>query len=183
MNERLNRRQFLSMNWDATVGFVGNLVLSQLDDEREFFRPPGASTEVEFLTLCTRCGLCKNACPEETISLFSLASGAKLANTPFIDPNIRPCTMCGKCIDVCPSHALTTIANGGSAVVGFADILPDNCLAFKDVMCDYCIRACPQTQAIYLDNGKPVVIAENCNGCGLCVSRCISVDKGIWIKL
>src|SRR5690554_4549517 len=101
MNDRVNRRQFLSLNLDAGVGFLGNLFFSQVETERDFFRPPGAGDEVEFLTSCTRCGLCREVCPENSISLFALTSGAKLAQTPFLDPNVNPCTMCSKCIDAC----------------------------------------------------------------------------------
>jgi ferredoxin-type protein NapG len=183
MNDRVNRRQFLSLNLDATVGFIGNLIYSQVETERDFFRPPGAGDEVDFLTSCTRCELCKKACPEESIRLFSITSGAKVVNTPFLDPNVRPCTMCGKCIEACEPGALTIkIASGNLNKIGRAEVQQSNCLTHKGIHCDYCIRVCPEEGALTIRNGKLVVNTENCTGCGLCVYRCISEAVGIWVK-
>lgn len=178
MSDRLNRRQFFSLNLEATVGFLGNFLAPQFDLEREFFRPPGTKSELEFLTACNRCGLCKESCPEGIIKMFSLSQGAKLAGTPYIDPNESPCTFCKKCIEVCPTNALQT---EDSASIGYARLNENTCLTFKDVMCDYCVYSCPEKDAIKLVNGKPVITRENCNGCGLCVSNCISDAKGIYI--
>jgi ferredoxin-type protein NapG len=183
MTNRVNRRQFLSLNLDATVGFLGNLFLSQVETERDFFRPPGAGDEVEFLTLCIRCGLCNTACPEGSIQLFSVNSGAKLAQTPFLDPNVNPCTMCGNCIEVCETGALTSEpASGKPYRIGRAEVQQGNCLTYKGTLCDYCIRVCPVDEALAVSNGKLVLNLHNCTGCGLCVSNCISEPAGIWIK-
>jgi ferredoxin-type protein NapG len=181
MNSRVNRRQFLSLNLDATVGFLGNLFFSQVETERDFFRPPGAGAEMEFLTSCTRCGLCKEACPEDSIRLFSMASGAKIVHTPFLDPNVKPCTMCGGCIDACEAGALGP-TNGTHYKIGMAEVQQENCLTFKDIRCDYCIRACPKDEVLEICKGKLIVNSKNCTGCGLCVSSCISESAGIWVK-
>lgn len=177
MSDRLSRRQFFSLNLEATVGFLGNFLAPQLDLERDFFRPPGTDSELEFLTACNRCGLCKEACPEGIINLFSISKGAKLVNTPYINPNESPCTFCKKCIEVCPTKAL----HDDSPIIGYASINKNTCLTFKDVMCDYCVYACPEDDAIKLENGKPIINKANCNGCGACVSSCISEAKGIYI--
>lgn len=180
MSDRLNRRQFFSVNLEAAAGFLGNFLTPQLDLEREFFRPPGTGSELEFLTSCTRCGICKDACPENIIHLFSLSSGAKLVNTPYMNPNNSPCTFCNKCIDVCPTDALSL---EGEMRVGTAKVIEHTCLTFKNVMCDYCIYSCPTKGAISLQNGRPVVNEQLCTGCGQCVSSCISETKGIQITL
>jgi ferredoxin-type protein NapG len=178
MNERLNRRQFLLENWNASLSFLGNLVLTQAEDKRTFFRPPGASSELEFLSLCTRCGLCKEACKDGVISMFTAASGAKLAHTPYLDPNRSPCTMCGSCIGVCHNGALSHL---GNLQIGRAEVKKDNCLAYKKISCDYCIRSCPE-EALIMDHGVPAV-NDRCTGCGLCSANCISDFKGIWVYL
>jgi ferredoxin-type protein NapG len=72
----------------------------------DFFRPPGSCNELEFLTSCSRCGKCKEICPENSIRLFPLDSGVKLVNTPYLEPNITPCTLCTKCIVVCLTTSL-----------------------------------------------------------------------------
>lgn len=178
MSERLSRRQFFSVNLEATVGFLGNFFSQQLELEREFFRPPGTNSELEFLTACNRCGLCKDACPEGLISLFSLSQGAKLANTPYMDPNSTPCTFCHKCSEICPTGALD---KENTQPIGTAVISESTCIAFKDVMCDYCVYACPVEGAIVLQNGKPSINKEKCVGCGVCVKHCIGETKGIYI--
>lgn len=179
MEERVNRRQFLSINFGASVGFLGNFLGTQIEEERDFFRPPGAGNELEFLTTCNRCGKCKDSCPEGIISLFSLANGAKLLNTPYLNPNESPCTFCHDCIDVCPTNALNSSNLSEKQAIGKAAIEKHICMAFQDVMCDYCVRSCPVNGAITLFNGKPSINESNCNGCGICVANCISEYKGI----
>ncbi|MFK9090605.1 4Fe-4S binding protein [Bacillus salipaludis] len=61
-----------------------------MEIERDFFRPPGACDELEFLTSCSRCGKCVEVCPEESILLFPLSSGARLVNTPYNSLNLTP---------------------------------------------------------------------------------------------
>lgn len=181
MNERVNRRQFLSINWEATVGFLGNFIGTQLEQERDFFRPPGAREELDFLTSCNRCGKCKDSCPEGILNLFTLSDGAKILNTPYLNPNESPCTFCQSCIDACPTDALSLSGLLDNPSIGKAEILKHNCLTFKDVMCDYCFRSCPVKSAIELIDGKPSINEESCTGCGLCVTSCISEVKGIQI--
>jgi len=178
MKNRLNRRQFFSLNVEATVGFLGDLLAPHLEFEREFFRPPGTTSELDFLTTCSRCGKCKDSCPEGIIKLFSIHHGAKLVNTPYLDPNEKPCTFCDKCIDTCPTNALD---HQHQKSIGYAKVNEKSCIAFKDVVCDYCVFACPINDAIRIVNGKPVISSKNCNGCGFCVASCITDLKGIYI--
>lgn len=182
MNDRVNRRKFLSINLGATVGFLGNFLSTQFEQNRDFFRPPGALNELEFLTSCTRCGKCKNSCPEGIINLFAFADGAKLINTPYLNPNESPCTFCMECIEVCPTNALSRIGYLEETAIGKAEILTNRCLAFQEVMCDYCVRSCPVEGALTSNNGLPKVFDEICIGCGICVSNCISEQKGIHIQ-
>ncbi|QED47850.1 4Fe-4S dicluster domain-containing protein [Cytobacillus dafuensis] len=181
MNGKVNRRQFLSINLGATVGFLGNFIGTQIEQERDFFRPPGARNELEFLTSCSRCGKCKDICPEKVISLFTITDGAKLINTPFLNPNENPCTFCRKCVDVCPTDALSITCFLEDPSIGKAAILDKSCISFKEVMCDYCFRSCPVNGAIELIEGKPMISDDHCTGCGICVTNCISEHKGIHI--
>ncbi|WP_053363005.1 4Fe-4S binding protein [Bacillus sp. FJAT-27251] len=177
MSENLNRRQFLKENWEVSIGFLGSF-LTQAEEKPSFFRPPGASGEFAFLSSCTRCGRCKEACEEGAISLFTAGAGAQLAFTPFLDPNLTPCTMCGKCAEACGAGVLNPT---GRLQIGKARIIPDFCLAFQKISCDYCLRACPE-KALTLNNGSPEVNCR-CTGCGLCTASCISDYKGIWVDL
>ncbi|OLS40349.1 4Fe-4S dicluster domain-containing protein [Bacillus sp. MRMR6] len=183
MTDKLNRRAFLSLNWESTVGFLGNFIAPQLELERDFFRPPGACEELEFLTSCERCGKCQEVCPEQSIILFSISSGAKLVNTPYLDPNTAPCTFCKRCIDVCPTNALNASDFEVSPKLGYVQIQPNGCLAFQHVMCDYCVRACPVSGAIQIVDGIPVISRQSCTGCGICISRCIAEGSALKIKI
>jgi ferredoxin-type protein NapG len=183
MTERYSRRQYLALNWESTVGFLGNFFAPQIEIERDFIRPPGACGEFEFITSCTRCGKCKEICPEQTIHLFTLHDGAKLVNTPFLKLNESPCTFCLKCMDVCPTDALSREAYQMNAQLGYVKVEPANCLAHKNVMCDYCVRSCPVDGAMKIENGVPIVSKQDCTGCGQCISSCIAEGIALLIRL
>lgn len=183
MNDPVNRRSFFTLNWDATVGFMKNILAPQLEQERNFFRPPGADDELQFLTSCSRCGKCKEICPENIIKLFSYNSGVKKAYTPYINPNESPCTFCEKCIDICPTDALSQNNLKENPSIGHAFIRTDICMAYHGTLCDYCVRACPVDGALNLDLFKPVLNLDYCTGCGLCASHCINESQSIYIQL
>jgi ferredoxin-type protein NapG len=183
MTEDLNRRNYLKLNLKSSFGFFSHVITSQLEQERDCYRPPGAGNELDFLTSCTRCGKCKAECPEGIISLLPVESGATKMNTPYIDPNVKPCTFCNKCIDVCPTDALHLEHLIKNPAIGIASIRIDGCIAHLNVMCDYCFRACPHEGSLKIVDGIPIVNEDKCTGCGICVSHCINEHKGIWINL
>ncbi|MHC0035625.1 4Fe-4S dicluster domain-containing protein [Pseudoneobacillus sp. C159] len=183
MTEELNRRGYLKLNWKGSIGFLSQALAPQFEQEKECFRPPGAGTELDFLTSCTRCGKCKDVCPEGIIKLFPSQAGAKMMNTPYLDPNQSPCSFCLECIDSCPTDALLLSHYTTNPPIGKAKIRLNACIAYQNVMCDYCVRACPAEGVMKLVNGKPVVDEEYCIGCGACVSQCITDFKGIWVHL
>jgi ferredoxin-type protein NapG len=180
MTEKLNRREFLTLNFESTIGFLGNFLAPQIEVERNFFRPPGSCDELEFLTSCTRCGKCQEICPEQSICLFPIKSGAQLLNTPYLDPNKSACTLCKKCIDVCPTSALNhTDFDERPNLGGHVKVISGSCLGYQNVMCDYCVRSCPVPGALSILNGIPIVSFENCTGCGICVSSCIAEGSAL----
>ncbi|MCH6266799.1 4Fe-4S dicluster domain-containing protein [Neobacillus citreus] len=172
--EKLNRRQYLALNWESTIHFLGNFLAPAMELERDFIRPPGAGEELEFLTSCTRCSKCQEICPEQSIRLFALSDGAKLVNTPYMNLNESPCTFCMKCVEVCPTEALNLSDYQKCPYLGTVKVEKYSCLAYKQVMCDYCVRACPVNGAIRLEDGVPVVSKELCTGCGICITNCIA---------
>ena len=80
---------------------LGGLIRLAEPKER-FRRPPGAVPEEEFLSLCTRCGLCQEVCPR-LISLVPLTESVISVGTPRV---IFNCSRCMRCNDVCPTGAL-----------------------------------------------------------------------------
>jgi len=133
-------------------------------------RPPGAVDEPTFLRDCTRCGDCIAACPPDAITLAGPEYGPA-AGTPIIDPMASPCVMCDDppCIKACEPGVLSPDA---PLRMGTASIREPNCLAFGGTICTVCVERCPVDGAMSLRDGKPVVHADACTGCGVCQHVC-----------
>ena len=51
------------------------------------------------------------------------------------------------------------------------------CLAWGAVECQLCYLRCPlRDRAITLDGGRPTIVASVCDGCGICVDVCRTVN-------
>ncbi|HYO70348.1 MAG TPA: 4Fe-4S binding protein [Archangium sp.] len=51
-------------------------------------------------------------------------------------------------------------------------VRPQHCLAWQGSFCGTCSERCPVEGAIAVESGRPRVVEERCNGCGLCVQLC-----------
>jgi ferredoxin len=61
----------------------------------------------------------------------------------------------------------------GAPVPGMAvRVRPQLCLAWQGSFCSTCSERCPAEGAIVVELGRPRVVEERCNGCGLCVQVC-----------
>ncbi len=161
-------------------------------------RPPGARTEADFLAACIRCGQCLQACPYDTLRLADLGEG-KEAGTPFLNAREIPCYLCDEsiydripqCIEACPTTALLPVESIADIRMGLAVIDESICWAFNGKSCRTCWQACPlRDEAIHLlrhDDGqtprrRPIVDADACIGCGLCVKACPTAPESIRVK-
>lgn len=134
---------------------------------RSRIRPPGAVAESEFRSRCTSCGDCGRACAFGTLAPDD-------AGRPWLwDPAGHPCYMCDgyPCIAACGTGALT-FRDRSLQVIGLATLVPDLCIAHQGAECTACRDACRQDQAIALLEGLPVVDANRCTGCAICVGKC-----------
>lgn len=188
-----NRREFLTTaiktGGALCLGALPLVMLAkQVNAENKYvLRPPGAIKTDDFLSACTRCGLCVRACPYDTLKL---SSGRVPTNgTPYFTPREIPCEMCEDlpCIQACPTGALDqSITDAEEIRMGTAVLVDEeNCLAFLGLRCEVCYRVCPVIdKAITLElsentrtgahaNFIPVVHAEHCTGCGLCEKKCV----------
>ncbi len=168
------------------AGMLWNLFLQRTAKGNTYVpRPPGALPEEEFVTACSKCGLCVKACPYDTLHLAQFGDQAS-PGTPFFEPRDIPCYMCRDlpCVKACPSGALSPdMTDITKAKMGVAVIDHSTCLSWQGLRCEICYRDCPeQNKAIIIDPQPrqmsnhamflPVIQPENCTGCGLCVHSC-----------
>lgn len=199
-----NRREFcLNIFKVGGALCLGALPLSMLANNakasnRYAIRPPGALSENDFLSACTRCGLCVRACPYDTLVLSEMTSPTW--GTPYFTPRKIPCEMCEDipCVKACPTGALDHgLVDIDQAKMGTAVLLDqENCLAFLGLRCEVCYRVCPSIdKAITLNRIEnkrtdrhtdfiPVVHAEFCTGCGKCEAACVlPIEKNAAIRV
>jgi ferredoxin-type protein NapG len=172
----------------------------------KLLRPPGALDEFDFLTACTRCDKCLETCPQNSIQKAGPRTGLAL-NSPTIEPRSMPCFLCTElpCIPVCPEGALVwprlqrpepgggvTELEGPRAVrMGTAEVSRALCLTYDTLdraamACHTCVDRCPYPgEALRMEESDhdamfhPLVDAEHCTGCGLCVFACPTLEPAI----
>lgn len=154
-----------------------------MGDEEEFWiRPPGARPEEEFVSICSRCSNCVNACPVSAIKLDH--SSAMGAGAPYIDPDAAACVMCDElaCMTNCPSSALRIVGRE-EIDLGLAEWNSGLCLrTVVGEQCTMCVDHCPVgASAIEISDNHVVVHEGGCTGCGSCQNNCPTQPKSITI--
>ncbi|HHW7519352.1 TPA: ferredoxin-type protein NapG [Mannheimia haemolytica] len=195
-----NRRQFLKNATRTAAGVCGVGMILGLQQQQSFarqgvaLRPPGALPEQDFLSACTRCGQCVQACPYDMLHLASLISPVE-AGTPYFIARDKPCEMCVDipCMNACPTGALSEeLKDIDDARMGLAVLLDhETCLNWQGLRCDVCYRVCPLiNKAITLEkvhNDRtsihakliPTVHSDACTGCGKCEQACVLEEAAI----
>ncbi len=146
-------------------------------------RPPGASPETAFLSECTRCGACAEACPFDVVHHFDDRSGP-LAGTPVLVPDRRACHQCEgfPCAAACPEPALQ-MPETTTWPLGRVRLVRERCIAWMGPECGACIQACPSdAQALRLEGWRPHLDPDQCVGCGLCIERCPTSPKALELE-
>lgn len=168
---------------DDKIDAIQNIVNSTLNINKHvpLLRPPGAIDEESFLSVCTGCNDCINACSYGAI--IKAESTDDVSNdTPVINPAENPCRMCEdfSCISACSTGAL--VHNRELIKMGSAFIVKNKCYAFNGQVCDYCYDRCPEKgKAVIMDENKPVIISKKCTGCGICEYYCPAPGKGVTV--
>ncbi len=140
-------------------------------------RPPHAVAESKFVTGCTKCDACIQACPTHAIFRTPDSEGM-LSGLPMIDADSQPCIMCEDlpCVPVCEPSVLSFDA---PLAMGVAKIDSISCLAFRGTVCSVCVERCPVEDAITMKAGRPKINAEVCTACGVCLYVCPAPGNAI----
>lgn len=129
-------------------------------------RPPWALPELEFLSHCTSCSDCIDACDEDIIIKSS-------AGYPAIDFSQGECTFCGDCVEKCPTGAL--LRQDNQPAWNLKAVINDRCVEFQGVVCGSCSEQCEVDAISYYPTNRirNVVVDEtSCSGCGACFVVC-----------
>ncbi|MGL4859898.1 MAG: 4Fe-4S binding protein [Enterobacteriaceae bacterium] len=131
-------------------------------------RPPGAIEETLFNALCTGCGECATACPEQAITLYE--------QRPEMDFPHHYCNRCHNCAAACPKGLLQA-----TGTIQAHPQLQGECQN-RYLYCDSCAEFCAR-QAIRWQAGQaPVIENALCDGCGECAFRCpVNALKMVWV--
>ncbi len=185
MDELIDRKEFLRKGLKSLVKPLARLVEEKLEDfKTNLLRPPGAIDEISFVAVCTKCDLCREACPHGAIKMAGAGYGIG-AGTPYIDPKDAPCKLCEDmpCIKVCEPGALREVKRE-DVRIGVVEIKKESCLAWRGMMCDVCLTECPfPGTAIRMDGlSRPSIDKNRCTGCGICVNVCVARPSAVEIK-
>ena len=128
-------------------------------------RPLGA-VDGSFKKLCKDCDTCRNACPEQVISMD--ADGRPILN--FAETH---CTFCGTCAEVCPTGALV---HREATSFNWRACIEDTCWSMNGVSCRMCQDTCPESairfQLMVGGRAEPAINVDACTGCGACSTVC-----------
>ncbi|NCC52504.1 MAG: 4Fe-4S dicluster domain-containing protein [Spartobacteria bacterium] len=149
--------------------------------------PPGALNADDYAERCSRCYACVNACPSRVLNVrFSTNRSWAQFCQPELTPDSGVCDeYCNRCSLVCHTGAIQPVSEDEKRYrkIGTAVINKDACLAWSDEQyCMVCDEYCPYN-AIHTDTGptgfpRPVVLPDQCRGCGMCQHNCPAIRAG-----
>jgi len=152
-------------------------------------RPPGAIEEERFTGVCIRCGACIRACPAHILrtDLAGPVHGWLAPRLVIAGDYCR--ADCNRCTQVCPSGAIQAVdlARKQAARIGLARIDLTTCWLAAGRECTACIRSCPYEaiESVFDERtwaSRPVVHAQQCNGCGACELACPVAPKAVRVN-
>ena len=141
-----------------------SLPRGRLKDPAPALRPPWALGEAAFTAACERCDKCIEACPENILTTG--ASG-------YPEMDFGGCSCCVARVEACPGAALTKNDHAPWSIVARFE---PSCLSLQGIICRLCREAWEERAIrftpLYGGLAMPQVEAEQCSGCGVCVSAC-----------
>ena len=180
----VTRREFVaSMSLGAVM--LGGYAIGFRDLPEPVLRMPGAQNESRFLAECNRCGECSRTCPVSCIKPMGLEDGFGKLWTPRFYPRAAGCIFdqCDHaCSRVCPAGAITYVGSeeAEDVKIGTAYVNRKTCLGYLGRPCLVCQESC-RFEAIEADGLRPIVLAEDCTGCGACQHACPTEPASIQV--
>jgi len=184
----MDRRQFFRRGLDKAVQTAVKVADRKVEAKAtHWIRPPWACPELEFLTACTRCGACIEACPHQVIFPLSVRLGVEVANTPALDLLNRGCALCADwpCVAACEPAALLRPEPGAEEAEAPLPLLarvridPERCLPYSGPECGACRDSCPVAGALVWERERPRIDDARCVGCALCREACVVSPRAI----
>ena len=194
---KMDRRNFFRLGiHKAAKAAVGVAEARIMQQASRYIRPPFAVDEIDFLTKCTRCHDCIEACPHQTIFSLSARLGIEIVSTPALDLINGACHLCQDwpCVAACEPEALKFPEKETSEDeiedeqfapaprLAVVHINPDVCLPYMGPECGVCGSVCPVPGAIMWNLSKPQINMDICTGCALCRQSCITEPKAVTIS-
>lgn len=159
-------------------------------------KPAGSLSLKNFSTRCTACQLCVSECPNNVLRPSEKIETLMQPEMSFERGFCRP--ECTRCSEVCPAGAIRPITKEEKTDIhiGFAVVVPDNCVAYSHgEQCGNCARHCPSGAILMVPRDGssrpesaneqetkddesvvmvPAVNTDRCTGCGACEYLCPS---------
>lgn len=140
-------------------------------------KPAGSYGLNHFAKHCTSCQLCVAECPNHLLHPSKELRTLMQPEMSFHDGYCRP--GCVKCSQVCPTGAIKSISaeEKSSISIGYAVVVPQNCLSAKGDKCGHCAEVCPVEAVTMVADAAtgfetPAVDENRCLGCGKCEYLC-----------
>jgi ferredoxin-type protein NapG len=185
----VDRRDFFKNSLNKAAETAVEHVDKVAKQKVNWFRPPYALPELDFLLACTRCGECVKACLEDALFLLSGKQGVQALNTPALDLNSQCCLLCDDwpCLQACEPKALQKPDERQPLEklepIATAHINTDACIPYSGMECGACNISCPIDGALFWVKTRPFIDLNKCVGCGQCRQACIFDPKAIDMKL
>lgn len=135
--------------------------------EHQALRPPGALAEDDFVSRCTRCNNCIEACPTGVIQRGS-------GGFPELSFRNAECTFCADCVAACRPGALSV--GEGAVTLPYRASIADKCMTYQRVECRVCGEICSSAAIVFRPQiggvAVPKLDLDRCTGCGACEAPC-----------
>lgn len=161
-------------------GGFADVIDKQIPSRSERLVPFGSGSVKNFYDHCTACQLCVSACPNGVLRPSGDLEHLLQPQMGYEKGYCRP--ECTECSQVCPAGAILPVqpAEKFTIHIGTASVNYDLCFAANgEADCGNCSRHCPVGAIRMVDNDKyghkiPVVVEDQCIGCGACEFLCPS---------